>query len=174
MDPSLCVASVSQAFRLPLPSAPVYVACNIYTVIWALPATGLRKISGLITELQEAISTSRPSWPSLYKTKSTPRKSIQQDVEKGLNDENRVKDNRKSFSGGTNLIEWKGHDFLFLFDLVACTCGRAATLRVLSYTSSSFENLCQPRMIDHKIVTTETSIRVFWQHARLQDIKVWV
>ena len=71
------------------------------------------------------------------------------------------------------MIEWKGSDFLFLFDLVACTCGRAATLRVLSYTSASFENLCQPRLVSHKVQTTETSIKIFWQHARLQDIKAY-
>ena len=52
-----------------------------------------------------------------------------------------------------------GHDFLFLFDLIACTCGRAATLRVLSYTSASFENLCQPRLAVHLASTTETSVK---------------
>ena len=36
-----------------------HVTCNFCTVIWALPMTGLRKITGIINDLQEAISTSR-------------------------------------------------------------------------------------------------------------------
>ena len=62
-----------------------------------------------------------------------------------------------------------GHDFLFLFDLIACTCGRAATLRVLSYTSASFENLCQPRLAVHLASTTETSVKAHFK--QLVDIR---
>lgn len=89
------------------------------------------------------------------------------DVENGILQKN------QGSPSSSDLIEWKGHDFLFLFDLIACTCGRAATLRVLSYTSTSFENLCQPRMMAHRTVTMETSIKIYWQHARLQDIKAY-
>ena len=35
------------------------------------------------------------------------------------------------------------------------------------------ENLCQPRMMTHRTVTTETSIKIHWQHARLQDLKAY-
>ena len=105
-----------------------HVTCNFCTVIWALPMTGLRKITGIINDLQEAISTSRVTWPSL---KLNPKK-LSMDVENGILQKN------KRLSSSGDLIEWKGHDFLFLFDLIACTCGRASTFRVLSYTSSRF------------------------------------
>merc|ERR1719264_312455 len=45
-----------------------------------------------------------------------------------------------------NLIESKGQDFLFLFDLVAHSCGLPATLRVLTYTAPTFAGLCQPEV----------------------------
>ena len=80
------------------------------------------------------------------------------------------KKQRKS-SNSSNLIESRGDDFLFLFDLIACTCGKAATLRVLSYTAPSFEKLCQPRIQNGKTEKTETSVMIQWQPARLQDIR---
>ena len=41
------------------------------------------------------------------------------------------------------------------------------------FTFISVENLCQPRMMAHRTVTTETSIRIHWQHARLQDLRAY-
>jgi len=68
-----------------------------------------------------------------------------------------------------NLIESKGRDFLFLFDLVAHTCGQPATLRVLSYTAPTFAQLCQPAL--KTITMTETSIKLTWKPCPLQHIE---
>ena len=67
------------------------------------------------------------------------------------------------------LVESKGQDFLFLFDLVAHSCGQPATLRVLSYTAPTFAELCQPKL--QPIIMTENSIRVVWTPSPLQSIK---
>ena len=68
-----------------------------------------------------------------------------------------------------NLIESKGRDFLFLFDLVAHTCGQPATLRVLSYTAPTFAKLCQPAL--KNVTMTETSIKLCWEPCPLQHIE---
>ena len=68
------------------------------------------------------------------------------------------------------LIEAKGEDFLFLFDLVAHTCGSPATLRVLSFTAPTFANLCQPEL--EALTMTETSIKITWKRAPLQVGKI--
>ena len=69
---------------------------------------------------------------------------------------------------GTQLLESKGEDFLFLFDLVAHTCGQPATLRVLSFTAPTFANLCQPEL--ETVTMTETSIKITWKRAPLQSL----
>ena len=89
------------------------------------------------------------------------------DIELGIMKE---RPSRKQ-SNATNLIDSRGEDFFFLFDLIACTCGKAATLRVLSYTAPSFEKLCTPRIQTGKTEKTETSLKIQWQTARLQDIR---
>ena len=61
----------------------------------------------------------------------------------------------------------KGSDFLFLFDLIANSCGLPSTLRVLSYTDKEFLNLCQPKLT-HKIMT-ETSLKLMWSPSKLQE-----
>jgi hypothetical protein len=66
----------------------------------------------------------------------------------------------------SQLIESKGEDFLFLFDLVAHTCGQPATLRVLSFTAPTFANLCQPENVN--ITMTETSLKITWKKAPLE------
>eukprot|EP00092_Neocalanus_flemingeri_P001833 GFUD01001954.1.p1 GENE.GFUD01001954.1~~GFUD01001954.1.p1 ORF type:complete len:952 (+),score=205.85 GFUD01001954.1:214-3069(+) len=68
-----------------------------------------------------------------------------------------------------NLIESKGRDFLFLFDLVAHTCGQPATLRVLSYTAPTFAQLCQPSL--QNVTMTENSIKLSWKPCPLQHIE---
>merc|ERR1711892_1356082 len=68
-----------------------------------------------------------------------------------------------------NLIESKGRDFLFLFDLVAHTCGQPATLRVLSYTAPTFAKLCQPAL--KNVTMTETSIKLTWKPCPVQHIE---
>merc|ERR1711971_599320 len=68
----------------------------------------------------------------------------------------------------THLIEAKGEDFLFLFDLVAHTCGPPATLRVLSFTAPTFASLCQPEL--ETLTMTETSLKITWKRAPLQSL----
>ena len=55
-----------------------------------------------------------------------------------------LREDVKEEKGG--LVETTGKDFLFVFDLLAQTCGKAATLRVLSFSATSFEDLCQPEL----------------------------
>ena len=93
------------------------------------------------------------------------------DVELGIRVKKEEKERKFSSASRSTLVESKGDDFLFLFDLVACTCGKAATLRVLSYTAPSFEKLCQPRIQNNKTTKTETSLKIQWLPARLQDIR---
>jgi hypothetical protein len=68
-----------------------------------------------------------------------------------------------------DLVKREGEDFLFLFDLIAHTCGLPATLRVLSYTAPKFERLCQPVVMPERdLVLTETSLGVSWSPAPLE------
>ena len=143
----------------------IHVFCNICSFIWGLPIMGLRKISTLIKELQQAIISSKSSFSSFkFIVKRT------KDIELGLSGgEEKVR--RRSTHTSSNLIDIAGKDFCFLFDLISCTCGKAATLRVLSYTAPSFEKLCQPRIQIGKTEKTETSLKIQWQTARLQEIR---
>ena len=58
----------------------------------------------------------------------------------------------------SSVIEPKGDDFLFLFNLIAHTFGKSATLRVLSYTAPSSAKLCQPVVFNDRITKTENSV----------------
>ena len=78
----------------------------------------------------------------------------------GLREENK--------DGG--VVESRGEDFLFLFDLVAHSCGQPATLRVLSYTAPTFYELCKPELAE--VNMTESSIKLFWKPCKLQNIRV--
>ena len=131
---------------------------NTCSVCWGIPCTGLRQITGIMTELQEAIKSSRAYKKSV---KAGKRKDMSHDAEMGL---------RLSLATDSSGEYLAGADFLFLFDLIACTCGKAATLRVLSYTSPSFERLCQPRIIHQDIRKTETSLKISWTPTPLQNI----
>lgn len=68
------------------------------------------------------------------------------------------------------VVESRGEDFLFLFDLVAHSCGQPATLRVLSYTAPTFYELCKPEVED--VIMTESSIKLSWKPCKLQNIEV--
>eukprot|EP00092_Neocalanus_flemingeri_P016447 GFUD01017797.1.p1 GENE.GFUD01017797.1~~GFUD01017797.1.p1 ORF type:complete len:977 (-),score=204.76 GFUD01017797.1:255-3140(-) len=131
----------------------VHVLVNICSVVWGLPVIGLRRISGLIKDLRQAISIKKAS-----KTKL------------GINDleagESKDGDNYIK----SPLLEFGGEDFLFLFDLIAQSCGKSATLRVLSYTAPSFEKLCQPIILHDKIRKTEDTFKIEWKPAKLQNI----
>lgn len=79
-----------------------------------------------------------------------------------------LREDVKEEKGG--LVETTGKDFLFVFDLLAQTCGKAATLRVLSFSATSFEDLCQPEL-KGVIEKKEKWIRVTWQPARLESAR---
>ena len=51
---------------------------------------------------------------------------------------------------------------------MAHSCGQPATLRVLSYTAPTFEELCQPTSLSTEM--TESSITVKWTQCPLQKI----
>jgi hypothetical protein len=140
-----------------------YLCAEIHSISLSLPSTGLRQISGIMRELQEAIKTSRPSKASMKRDKKKRDTTVTYDIEHGVK-LSLVADNTACAG------ELAGADFLFLFDLIACTCGKAATLRVLSYTSPSFEQLCQPRILCQRIAKTETSIKITWTSTPLQNI----
>ena len=71
---------------------------------------------------------------------------------------------------GGGVVESAGEDFLFLFDLVAHSCGQPATLRVLSYTAPTFYELCKPEL--QEVTMTESSIRLTWNPCKLQSMEV--
>ena len=111
----------------------------------------------MITDLQQAICI----------TKASKKKLGMMDLENGgtltlSSTDTKVK---------SPLLESKGDDFLFLFDLIAHTCGKSATLRVLSYTAPSFAKLCQPVVLNDRITKTENSLKIEWEPAKLQDMR---
>ena len=69
--------------------------------------------------------------------------------------------------GTERLLECEGEDYLFLFDLVAHTCGKSSILRVLTYTAPTFAELCQPVV---QVSSNESKIHVQWDPSPLQDI----
>ena len=76
---------------------------------------------------------------------------------------------KRHFSEGLALVDSKGADFLFLFDLIAHSSGLPATLRVLSYTAPTFAEVCQPK--NFQLNMTETSISLVWNPCPLQMVK---
>ena len=133
-----------------------HVLMNICSVVWALPVIGLRRITSLIEDLQYE---SR----SICLQKAANRKLGIKDIETGESTasyENTIISNP--------LLESEPDDFLFLFDLIAHTCGKSATLRVLSYSAPSFEDLCKPKITN--LSMTEDTLKVEWQPSGLQDM----
>ena len=110
----------------------------------------------MITDLQKAISI----------TKASKKKLGMMDLENGGSTLSSTNTRIKS-----PVLESKGDDFLFLFDLIAHTCGKSATLRVLSYTAPSFAKLCQPVVLNDRITKTENSLKIEWEPAKLQDMR---
>ena len=127
---------------------------NIASLVWALPVSGLRRISGLIVGLRKA------------------RKKYDTDTETGLGQINKnftLRSQQSQVHSNHTIIDSKGEDFLFLFDLIAHSCGKSATLRVLSHTAPSFAELCQP--IVTNIQKTEKTLKIMWEKAELHNIK---
>ena len=128
-----------------------HILVNICSVVWAHPVIGLRRISALIMDLQQTIGSLN---------KAAKRKLGMKDLETGTNTLRNI-DNP--------LLESEADDFLFLFDLIAHTCGKSATLRVLSYTAPSFEKLCKPEISN--VIMTEDSLKIEWKPTPLQDMR---
>ncbi len=66
----------------------------------------------------------------------------------------------------------EGQDFLFLFDLLAHTCGIESTLRVLTHSDDNFYDLCKPNIdLTNHLVLEEDKLKVSWKPA---DIELWM
>ena len=50
----------------------LHAVVNSCSLAWGIPAMKLRKISGLMKELQEAIKTTKAYWPSLKQMRKNP------------------------------------------------------------------------------------------------------
>ncbi len=65
-----------------------------------------------------------------------------------------------------------GEDFLFLFDLLAHTCGLESTLRVLTHSDETFYELCRPKFDPgDSLELEEDKLKVSWRPA---DIERWL
>ena len=66
----------------------------------------------------------------------------------------------------------EGKDFLFLFDLLAHTCGLESTLRVLTHSDEKFYEICKPNFEnkDHMLLE-EDKMKIVWGPA---DIERWL
>lgn len=65
-----------------------------------------------------------------------------------------------------------GEDFLFLFDLLAHSCGLESTLRVLTHSDTKFYEICKPNMdLSGSLILEEDKLKVIWKPA---DIEVWL
>ena len=51
--------------RIEISTPALHAVVNSCSLVWGIPAMKLRKISGLMKELQEAIKTTKAYWPSL-------------------------------------------------------------------------------------------------------------
>ena len=83
---------------------------------------------------------------------------------------------RNSSNGGSlgsnGLKDATGEDFLFLFDLLAHSCGLEATLRVLTHSDATFYEICKPSIdLTHDLVLEEDKVKVKFGPA---DIERWL
>lgn len=66
----------------------------------------------------------------------------------------------------------EGKDFLFLFDLLAHTCGLESTLRVLTHSDEKFYEICKPNLeLKDNILLEEDKLKIVWSPA---DIERWL
>ena len=74
-----------------------------------------------------------------------------------------IEDTTKDGSSLRRLKDATGQDFLFLFDLLAHTCGLESTLRVLTHSDDTFYEICKPNVdIVDKVVLEEDKLKVKW------------
>ena len=65
-----------------------------------------------------------------------------------------------------------GKDFLFLFDLLAHTCGLESTLRVLTHSDETFHDICRPNLDPREhLLLEEDKLKISWKPA---DIERWL
>ena len=65
-----------------------------------------------------------------------------------------------------------GEDFLFLFDLLAHSCGLESTLRVLTHSDQTFYDICKPNIdVTEKLELEEDKLKVIFGPA---DIERWL
>ena len=64
-------------------------------------------------------------------------------------------------SNGSIVGKQDGEDFLFLFDLLAHSCGLESTLRVLTHSDDKFYEICKPRFdIKDNLTLEEDKLKV--------------
>ncbi|QQP57419.1 Uncharacterized protein FKW44_002400 [Caligus rogercresseyi] len=65
----------------------------------------------------------------------------------------------------------KGNDFLFLFDLLAHTCGIESTLRVLTHSDDNFYETCRPKIdILTDLTLEEDKLKIVWRPADIEKL----
>ena len=63
----------------------------------------------------------------------------------------------------TKLKDASGEDFLFLFDLLAHSCGLESTLRVLTHSDETFYEICKPNIDEFdKLELEEDKLKIKW------------
>ena len=71
--------------------------------------------------------------------------------------------------GSTGLSDATGEDFLFLFDLLAHSCGLEATLRVLTHSDATFYEICKPSIdLTHDLELEEDKVKVKFGPAHIE------
>ena len=76
-----------------------------------------------------------------------------------------------SSDGCSRLKDSPGEDFLFLFDLLAHTCGLESTLRVLTHSDQTFHEICKPIYDPTRLHVEEDKLQVFFGPC---DIERWL
>ena len=79
---------------------------------------------------------------------------------------------KKEGSSLSKLKDAKGKDFLFLFDLLAHSCGLESTLRVLTHSDQTFYEICKPKVdMTDSLELEEDKLRIKWGPS---DIELWL
>ena len=85
---------------------------------------------------------------------------------------NTIESMKKEGGSLNRLRDASGEDFLFLFDLLAHTCGLEATLRVLTHSDETFYEICRPNLdATDKLFLEEDKVKVKFGPA---DIERWL
>ncbi|XP_071746019.1 uncharacterized protein [Lepeophtheirus salmonis] len=80
---------------------------------------------------------------------------------------------KKRYRGGSNDFYGyrNGNDFLFLFDLLAHTCGIESTLRVLTHSDENFYETCRPKIDTTTDLTLEEDkLKIVWRPADIEKL----